>query len=66
MLANIKESGLNVGKSISTFNFSHTPSINKTHVQALRSGDMWIKQGGNVLIFGPSGVGKTHLATNCG
>lgn len=62
MLANIRSSGLNVGKSLATFDFGHTPSINKTHLQALGTGDLWIKQGGNILIFGPSGVGKTHLA----
>lgn len=62
MLATVRQSALNVGKSIATFDFGHTPSINRTHIQALGTGDVWIKQGGNILIFGPSGVGKTHLA----
>lgn len=62
----VKMSGLNVGKTMATFDFGHVPSINKTHIQALGTGDMWIKQGGNILIFGPSGVGKTHLAQAIG
>lgn len=62
MKTKMKESGLAIGKSIATFDFNHVPSVNKTHIQALGTGEMWIKQGGNILIFGPSGVGKTHLA----
>ena len=33
---------------------------------ALAEGDAWIEQGGNLLIFGPSGTGKTHLAAAFG
>ena len=66
MKANVRESGLSIGKSMATLDFSHVPSINKTHIQALGTGEMWIKQGGNILIFGPSGVGKTHLAQAIG
>lgn len=62
MARKLKESGLVPSKSLATFDFGHVPMINKTHIQALGTGDIWIKQGGNILIFGPSGVGKTHLA----
>ena len=37
------------------------PHHRKAHVMALAEGDAWIEQGGNLLIFGPSGTGKTHL-----
>ena len=33
---------------------------------ALAEGDAWIEQGANLLIFGPSGTGKTHLAAAFG
>lgn len=66
MSRKLKESGLVPSKSLATFNFGHVPMINKTHIQALGTGDIWIKQGGNILIFGPSGVGKTHLANAIG
>jgi DNA replication protein DnaC len=42
------------------------PTIRKAHVMALAEGDAWIEQGGNLLIFGPSGTGKTHLAAAIG
>jgi DNA replication protein DnaC len=54
------------GKSLATFDFSAVPSLNKSQVAAFASGDLWIKNGSNLLIFGPSGVGKTHLAAAIG
>ncbi len=30
---------------------------------ALASGDGWIQQGANLLLFGPPGAGKSHLAS---
>jgi DNA replication protein DnaC len=66
MARKLKESGLIPGKSLATFNFGHVPMINKTHIMAIATGDVWIKDGSNILIFGPSGVGKTHLAHGIG
>jgi DNA replication protein DnaC len=54
------------GKSLETFDFSFTPRLNKTQILGLGNGDLWIKDGMNVLIFGPSGTGKTHLAAGIG
>jgi DNA replication protein DnaC len=54
------------GKSLATFDFSVVPSLNKAQVAAFASGELWIKSGKNLLIFGPSGVGKTHLAAAIG
>lgn len=62
----MKLSGLPSGKSLATFDFSHVPCVSKAKVQELASDTRWITQGGTVLIFGPSGVGKTHLASAIG
>src|SRR6187549_413321 len=34
--------------------------------KALASGDGWIQQGANILLFGPPGAGKSHLAAAIG
>lgn len=62
----LKESGLSKGKTLSSFTFSHLPMLNKTQICTIATGDTWIAQGNNILIFGPSGVGKTHLANAIG
>lgn len=58
-----KESKLPPGKTIDTFNFTVTPSINAAQIRALSDNNSWVKQANNLIIFGPSGVGKTHLAS---
>lgn len=58
----IKESRLPIGKTLDTFDFSSTKSINFQQINALAENNSWVKQANNLVIFGPSGVGKTHLA----
>jgi DNA replication protein DnaC len=60
------ESGLPYGKTFVTFDFAAVPTIRKAHVMALAAGDTWLEQSGNLLIFGGSGTGKTHLAAAIG
>jgi DNA replication protein DnaC len=58
----IKESGLPKDKTLSSFDFSSNELIKPAQVNALADSDNWVKKADNVIIFGPSGVGKTHIA----
>ena len=40
--------------------------VSKAQVTALCAGDGWLEQGANLILFGPPGVGKTHLAAAIG
>jgi DNA replication protein DnaC len=62
----LAQSDLPAGKTLTSFDFTATPSQRKAHLAALAAGDAWIEQGANVLIFGPSGTGKTHTAAGIG
>jgi DNA replication protein DnaC len=62
----MEEADLPDGKTFATFDFTSVPSIRKAHVMALAQGDAWIEQGANILLFGPSGVGKSHVAAAIG
>jgi DNA replication protein DnaC len=57
-----KESRLPVGKTLATFDFSQTQTIKRERIEALAQNSDWVKRAENLLFFGPSGVGKTHLA----
>ena len=61
-----KESQLPVGKTLATFDFSHVPTLNAGQIEALTTTTDWTRQARNVLLFGASGVGKTHLAVAIG
>ena len=65
MVRHLKESCLPLGKTLTDFDFGVT-RLNKTLICTLASGGSWLKEGRNILIFGPSGVGKTHLAAAIG
>lgn len=58
----LKESRLPVGKSLSSFDFNHLPEMNAGKIEVLASDPSWINRAENLLFFGPSGTGKTHLA----
>jgi len=60
------ESQLLPGKLLSTFDFTAVPTVSKAHVTALTEGDGWIDHGANLLLFGPPGVGKSHLVCAIG
>ena len=59
---NIREAKLPIGKSLDTFEFGKLTSVNAAQISALAENTDWVTRAHNLIIFGPSGVGKTHLA----
>jgi len=60
------QSALPPGKTCATFDLTAAPGIRKGQLESLASGDPWVRTGANCLLFGPSGVGKTHAACAIG
>jgi DNA replication protein DnaC len=61
LVLRIRRAALNTTKTLEGFNFNFNPAINRQELLQLATCD-YIRQKGNVLICGPTGVGKTHLA----
>jgi DNA replication protein DnaC len=57
----IRISHLPVGPTISNFDFAYQPSISRNQIETL-STCQWIRDSQCLLLQGPPGVGKTHLA----
>ena len=58
----LAEAHLPPGKTLDSFAFEGVPMISKAQVMAMAAGDSWLAKGANVLMFGPPGGGKSHLA----
>lgn len=52
-------------KSLDAFDFGYQPSIDRKQLQTLASCH-FIEHGENIVVLGPPGVGKTHLAVGLG
>jgi DNA replication protein DnaC len=62
----LAEARLPVGKTLDSFDFDAVPMVSKAQVMALTAGDSWLEKGANLLLFGPPGGGKSHLAAAIG
>jgi len=62
----LAEARLPLGKSLDSFAFDAVPMVSKAQVSALCSGDGWLEKGANLILFGPPGGGKSHLAAAIG
>jgi DNA replication protein DnaC len=61
-----QESYLPPDKRLGNYDFTVVPTLSKAQVQALAEADGWIQEGANLLLFGPPGVGKSHLVAAVG
>jgi DNA replication protein DnaC len=62
----LAEGRLLPGKTLDNFAFEAVPMISKAQIMALAAGDAWLEKGANLLLFGPPGGGKSHLASAIG
>jgi DNA replication protein DnaC len=62
----LKAAQLPPAKAFSNFDFARCPALNPAPLMQLAQERTWLKRGENLLLFGASGVGKTHLAAAIG
>jgi DNA replication protein DnaC len=62
----LAEARLPPGKSLDAFAFDAVPMVSKAQAKALAAGDARLEKGANLLLFGPPGAGKSHLAAALG
>jgi len=65
LMLRLRRASFTSDKTLEGFNWSFNPSINRQQILDLATGT-WIERKENVLIVGPSGVGKSHLAQALG
>jgi DNA replication protein DnaC len=62
----LKESQLPTGKQLSQYDFNEISGVTAQQLQQKISRREWLTQGHNLMLFGASGLGKTHLAAAIG
>lgn len=58
-------SGLPTGQTLASFDFAFQPSVERSRIETLAT-CQWIRESRTLLIQGPPGVGKSHLAVALG
>jgi DNA replication protein DnaC len=61
----LRRAGLNASKTLEGFDFDFNPSINRQQVLHLAECD-FVREHRNVILCGPTGTGKSHLAQALG
>ena len=62
----LKESKLPVGKQLHQYKFDEIKGVTSLQIKQKVNQIDWLRQGHNILLFGASGLGKTHLACAIG
>jgi len=62
---NLKFSGLPPGRTLESFDYAFQPSVDKGRIESLATCEFILRKE-NLLLFGPPGVGKTHIAAGLG
>lgn len=61
----LRLSGLPTGQTLANFDFAFQPAVERARIETLATGQ-WVREKQSLLLLGPPGVGKTHLATGLG
>ena len=62
----LRESQLPTGKQLSQYEFNEISGISAQQVNQKTQNVDWVRRGHNMILFGASGLGKTHLAAAVG
>ncbi len=61
----LRLSGLPTGQTLANFDFAFQPAVERSKLEALGT-CAWLREKQGLLILGPPGVGKSHLAVSLG